>query len=103
MWKEEAASRGEEPYYNPEFLAVLYPSLKTPSLDTAISLLEAAPATYSVVEKCSPSGDSYEMNHFLERDPTVQLYNQTLSQRRSPRANLSASQPTKNSGHDYTS
>jgi CheY-like chemotaxis protein len=67
MWKEEAGTRGEEPYYNPEFLAVLYPFLKTPSLDTAVPLLEVAPATYSVFEKCSPGGEFYEMNLSLNR------------------------------------
>ncbi len=72
MWEKEAASTGEAPYYKPEFLAVLYPFLETPSLDTAISLLEVAPATYSVFEKCSPGGDFYEMNHLLEHDAPVQ-------------------------------
>lgn len=67
MWKHEAASREEEPYYNAEFLAVLYPFLESPSLDTAVSLLEVAPATYSLFEKCSPGGDFYEMNQFLNR------------------------------------
>lgn len=70
-WKEEAASSGQEPFYNPEFLAVLYPFLKTPSVDTAISLLEVAPATYSVFEGCSPGGNFYEMNHLLKRDNTT--------------------------------
>jgi hypothetical protein len=71
MWEKEAASTGEAPYYNPEFLAVLYPFLETPSLDTAISLLEVAPATYSVFEKCSQGGIFYEMNHLLKYNTTV--------------------------------
>lgn len=66
-WKEEAASRGEEPYYSPEFLEALYPFLETPSLDTAKSLLEVAPRTYPLFEKCSQDGEFYAMNQFLNR------------------------------------
>jgi CheY-like chemotaxis protein len=72
MWEKEATATGEKPHYNPEFLAVLYPFLENPSFDTAVSLLEVAPSTYSLFERCSQGGQFYEMNHFLKQEITPQ-------------------------------
>jgi hypothetical protein len=63
--QQEAASKGEEAYYEPNFLAVLYPFLKNPSAQTAIPLLHVAPPFYSYFQGCSPGGNFYEMRWLL--------------------------------------
>jgi len=65
MTREEAAARGEEAYFKPEFLDVLHPFMENPSASTAIRLLEIAPFLLPYLERCSPGGDSYDLKRFL--------------------------------------
>jgi hypothetical protein len=65
MMQQEATAKGEEVYYKPEFLEVLYPFIEAPSASTAIRLLEVAPFLSSYFERCRPGGDFYEMKRFL--------------------------------------
>jgi hypothetical protein len=65
MTEHEAATKGEEVYYKPEFLEALYPFIEAPSTSTATRLLEVAPFLRSYFEKCSPGGEFYEMKRFL--------------------------------------
>lgn len=65
MMEHEATDKGEEIYYNPELLEVLYPFVEKPSASTAIRLLEVAPFLRLYFEKCSPGADFYEMKRLL--------------------------------------
>lgn len=52
----EAKANGEETYYDPKFLAALYPFLENPSRETAGPLLKCAPETRHYFEAYSPGG-----------------------------------------------
>ena len=66
MTEEAGVARGEQTYYKPELLEALYPFIESPSLATAIQLLEVAPFLWPYFEKCSPGGDFYEMRRLLD-------------------------------------
>jgi hypothetical protein len=65
MMKDEAAAKGEAPYYKREFLDALYPFIENPSPATATPLLKVAPFLRAYFEKCSPGGEFYEMRRLL--------------------------------------
>jgi hypothetical protein len=65
MNENEAAARGEEAYYDPKFLAALYPFLETPSRETAGPLLQLAPMLSKYFPAYKPGGTFHDYKKVL--------------------------------------
>jgi len=78
----EAKADGKEAYYDPKFLAVLYPFMDAPSEETALPLLRGAPYLEKCFKLCSPGGELYQSKQLLHSNvvPSAEQVLQLLAE-----------------------